>query len=279
MKFRVSIPGAFSRFSELMKLGIFKWAKVFDVSVYDGLASSPWNSGRINSLCSLPDEDYSRKLAKIYNSKGIGVFITFSNYRIDDLDRVIENRFLSALNESRLNGVILVNPELRDWVRKHYPHLKISYSVSGFSNVDLSNIQTIFQNHDLICPRYEWVFNPEFLREFDISKCNVMLNDCCKENCRLWGAHFKAISDANRLGIQDQTEARKVQECWIATESCNPRVGWGHGEDIGMNLSIDGVRRLVELGYCGFKICGRDLPAKEFNEEIKTYMEYLCSLR
>lgn len=279
MKFRISIPGAFGKFNELVKIGIFKFAKDFDISVYDSLHLSPWNGGRISRLNKIVDLDHSVKLVKIYNSKNIGVFVTFSNYRVDNVTRLEENYFLSILNESSINGVILANDNLKTHIRKTYPNLKISYSVSGFESLNLSPVSKVFEEYDLVCPRYEWTFRPDFYNNFNISKCNIMLNDCCKAGCALWSSHFKAISDANRLGLKDLNKLKSIQECWIATNSNNPSAGWSCNGDVGMNLDLVGIRRLVDIGYIGFKICGRDLPLDEFAEEVTEYLELLCSAR
>lgn len=273
------MPGAFSRFHELVKLGLFKFSSKFVLSVYDSFSNSPWNGGRITMLGKMVTPERCKQLVKLYNNKGIGVFVTFSNYRIDNPFSIEENDFLRLLNQSALNGVILVNNNIRQHICSHYPNVKISYSVSGFDSLRLDGVSSIFNQCDFVCPRYEWVFDPKFYSTFNITKCNVMLNDCCKSGCSLWKEHFKAISDANRLNETDPKKLKSIQECWIASHKNNPSDGWGCNGDVGMNLDKDGIKRLINIGYQGFKICGRDLPEDEFYDEVSSYLEMLCSLR
>lgn len=269
----INIAGAFSHFNELLVITMRQ--KLKEISVFDCLGDHPWNGGRVNYLYSSP---FSEDIVSLWNSRKVGVFLTLSNRYIDFSKEPVEE--LSILNRSPLNGVIVSNYSLATLIRKKYPNLKLMLSVTYFDNLKIPfNLKQLEEIYDIICPRYEWVFNPEFYQQAELSKYEVMLNDTCKYNCGLWAKHFDAINRANCSGEADTARLYSIQECWLTNG--NPRDGWQsdiekYGDALGMDLSPNQIKKALKIGYRNWKISGREFSKAEYVGEIS---EFLVSLK
>lgn len=260
----INIAGAFSHFNELSII-ILKY-KLKDVYVYDSLGDHQWNGGRVNYLYSAA---FDPQKVQSWNRRGVGVFLTLSNRYIDySLEPVSE---LTVLNQNPLNGIISGNDEFTQYIKSHYSNLKVMRSVTSFDTLDIPDMKPLEQLYDLICPRFEWVFNPNFYNNIDVTKYEIMLNDTCKYDCKLWAKHFDAINIANRDRVTDKAVLHKTQECWLS--SVNPNTGWKtdiekYGDCLGMDLNATQVQKAREIGYRHWKISGRELAA-EYVQEIQ----------
>lgn len=270
----LSIGGAFCHFETIKSLFLKNYLKLKNkVTVFDGFNDSVWNGCR--TYLEAPTE-FSEDQLKIYNKLGIGVYFTFSN-NIIDITLKEENTVLKILNKSKLNGVIIRNEDLRKHIRKNYPNLKILFSVSGFTSLDFSNIKDYESKYDLVCPRYEWVFNKDFYSKINKNKYKIMLNDTCKFGCTLWEKHFNLINQLIREKCQDRKIIDKARSCWIGNEKNNPSNGWGtdiekYGINLGMDLNNDALANALKIGYSRFKFSGREFSEVQFNEEITEYL-------
>lgn len=269
----INIAGAFSHFNELLIITMKQ--KLKEISVFDCLGDHPWNGGRVNYLYSSP---FNEDVVNLWNSRKVGVFLTLSNRYIDFSKEPVEE--LSILNRSQLNGIIVSNYSLAMLIRKKYPNLKLMLSVTYFDSLKIPfNLKQLEEMYDIICPRYEWVFNPGFYQQAELSKYEVMLNDTCKYNCSLWGKHFDTINHANYSGETDIARLHSIQECWLANG--NPRDGWQsdiekYGDALGMDLSPNQIKKALKIGYRNWKISGREFSKAEYIEEIS---EFLTSLK
>ena len=265
----INIAGAFSHFNELLIITMKQ--KLKGISVFDCLGDHPWNGGRVNHLYSSP---FSEDIVNLWNSRKVGVFLTLSNHYIDFSKEPVEE--LSILNRSPLNGVIVSNHSLAMLIRKKYPNLKLMLSVTYFDSLKIPfNLKQLEEMYDIICPRYEWVFNPEFYQQAELSKYEVMLNDTCKYNCGLWSKHFDAINRANYSGETDIAKLHSIQECWLTNG--NPRDGWQsdvekYGDALGMDLSPNQIKKALKIGYRNWKISGREFSKAEYIEEISEFL-------
>ena len=257
-KIHLNIAGAFSKFHLLG--GIILRHQKIEISVYDGLKHE-WAGGRVHKYNSKFD---TQKL-KFYNSRGIKVYIAFSN-NICDTSNPEGNKILQILNDTQ-NGVILCDGALRNLIKERYPKISTIYSITGHSN----NINEINYNleseYDLVVPRFEWIFNKEFLAKANPTKYEVMLNDTCKYGCHLWNDHFSAISTYNRTHIGNPDE---IQECWLP--KFDPSITSKHEC---MDLSADAIQKCLNLGYRHFKFSGRENPDSDFISELNAYLTIL----
>lgn len=233
------------------------------ISVYDGLKHE-WAGGRVHKY----NSTFNSQKLKFYNSKGIKVYIAFSNNvcNVDDLEG---NKILRILDDTQ-NGVILCDPKLQEHISKNYPKISTIYSITGHSN-NINEIDySLESKYDLIVPRFEWIFNENFLKNANTSKYEVMLNDTCKYGCPLWNDHFSAISAYNRTRIGNPDE---IQECWLP--KFDPSIASTHEC---MDLSAGAIQKCFHLGYRHFKFSGRENPDADFSEELNKYLEILKNL-
>ena len=263
------IAGAFKHFKTLSMVFLKHKIKT-DICVYDGVDNLLWNGGRINILNSA---QFSEKQLRFYNNRNIGVYFTFSNSVIG-LKDPNANDLLKKIDNS-LNGCIIVNDGLRKYIRDRFPNLKLIYSCTGFkdSKIDIPLLKDLESKYDLICPRFEWVFDPKFYENIDPKKYEIMLNDTCIYKCPKWHDHFEAINTANRtLGISRE-QASKIQECWV--KNFNPDIRSKNPLKTGMDFNLDALIKAKDLGYCNFKLSGRELSENVFSEDLLEYLKLL----
>lgn len=269
----INIAGAFCK-HKILTLLMFKYK--FNYSVFDGVEFCKWNGGRVNK-----ENPFDSKILEYYNKNNIPVYFTFSNPNIDLNDPT--GNFLLEQIKNFNNGCIIVNDNLREYIRSKYPNLKLIYSVTGHPNnptVDIKYLKDLERRYDLIVPRYEWTFNPDFYNNVDVSKYEIMINDTCKYNCALWNDHFSAIAKLNEQGDPychtDKKTIFKIQECWIP--GFNPSVGSEedrrkYGDCLGMDLSVNALKNAINIGYKHFKIMGRENINKVFFDETSCFLD------
>ena len=266
----IHIAGAFSK-SHILIPYILQNNLKGKVCVYDGILKCKWNGGRINKLLKFPLAEETRKILDTYHKLKIPVFLTFSNFEID-LNFSWGHRWLSALEPQ--DGIILVNENFRQFLRKEYPHLTLIYSITGHSNNYKDFDVSLEEKYDLIVPRFENVFNPEFLKVANTSKYEVMLNDTCRFGCDKWQDHFQKISEVNRIYSLEEnmsiSELSKIQECWLP--NFDPNTDSKHEC---MDLTTEQIKKALGLGYKHFKFTGRENKDSDYLYDLNLYTQRL----
>ena len=259
------IAGAFSKFKEL-SLFILK-NKITDITVYDGVSNCSWNGGRINR-----DVTFNQAQIDFYYKRNIGIALTFTNHEIDLSDET--GNYLLETFHKKGNKIILVNDELRCYIRKSYPLYDLTYSITGTGHLNIPMQQSDYNfykdlefKYDLIVPRMEHIFDPLFLK-LDQSKYEIMLNDNCAWGCPKYKEHFEAINNQNKtlspwttLGSDHCT---KIEECWLP--KFNPDIDSKHKE---MDINLETQKELFSRGIKHFKISGRELSDINFRYELE----------
>lgn len=277
--------------NEIIVAGTFKFEKIildiflrkhsklkYVLNTYTGYNDSVWNG------CNYPEkaEEFNITTLKKFNSLGIGVFLTFSNDIIANIYAKDENAVLHELNKSPLNGVIMTNKQLFKHIKENYKNLKTSFSVSGFETLNLNELNKV-NEYDNYAPRHEWVFNKNFYLNNDLNKCKILLNECCKYNCKFWSKHFKSVNaiirnkEYKNMSLESK---QKIMDCWIANEKNNPDIGWKADEEkygylTGMCFDKEMIIRAQKLGYTRFKLCGRDFCEEEYKRDLYYYIHLL----
>jgi len=288
---RFNIAGAFSKKKEL-KLYLFKnkdIIKNFDITVYDGINSCAWNGGRINR-----DILYDDKTIEFYYRNNISIALTFTNNVIDLNDKE-GNKLLEKFHKEG-NVIISANLDLLKYIKKKYPLYKHTRSITSFGKIslpmsdeDFNHYKFLEEYYDYIVPRCEHIFDERFIN-LNQSKYEIMLNDTCMYNCPYYGIHFEEIAKQNRLYKKPWVEGGEkkmfeIEECWISEKSTykKPKVfdpDVGHektieklGDNYGMDLKTDQIKKLMKQGINNFKITGREMNFKDFNDELNLYLK------
>jgi collagenase-like PrtC family protease len=261
---RYLIAGAFSKPIPIIKFISKINTNVDEIVVYDGINKCKWNGGRINR-----DVWYNDGLIDYYYSKGVKIALTFSNHNID-LSDPIGNELLDKFHREG-NALIIVNDDLRKYVRENYPKYDLIYSITGMGllNIPLQDNDIEFykdleKKYDWIVPRFEHIFDKRS-DELDKTKWEVMVNDTCVYKCRHFDEHFKAIADENTAG---RPYSKEIEECWIP--KFDPNVESKHNC---MDISKEYIDKLKEAGVRSFKITGREMQDDELFSDIMTYFD------
>lgn len=271
------IAGAFSKFEVLKKY--FEEKNLFDkygsIVVYDGIEVCKWNAGRLNRKVS-----YDEKIRDYYYGLGWAINLTFTNYNIDTKDEM--GNFLLEKMHRKGNGIILINEDLRRYVKKNYPKYKLIHSITGcgqaqypMSDDTHSFYKNIQDNYDTLIPRCDNNFDPR-LRNLDISRMEILVSDTCIMNCKHWHDHFKAYSDLNSRGTSaTEAELKSIEECWIPKEEFAKKTELERKvlrDKYPFNLNAPQIKSLLLEGFSNFKIQGREAKVDEYLGDLGRYL-------
>lgn len=261
---RYLIAGAFGKSIPIIKFLGQRMVDNNQLVVYDGINKCRWNGGRINR-----DVFYKDSLIDYYYSKGVSIALTMSNHKIDLSDET-GNHLLEKFHREG-NALIIVNDELRKYVREKFPKYNLIYSITGMGllNVPLQDSDVEFykeleKNYDWIVPRFEHIFDPKS-DQLDKTKWEVMVNDTCVWGCKHWDAHFKAIADENTAGRPYSAE---IEECWLPKFDPNKESKYPC-----MDIKPENMRKLIDMGVKSFKITGREMQDDEFYGELIKFVK------
>lgn len=286
-KFHIKIAGAVKHFGLMLELSndLKRFTDELDFSFYDGPNLCKWNGGRINEEIFLTPGK-----VKFYNDRGFGVFLTFSNPIIDVNDKV-GNELLEMLNRNKLNGVIIINEELRKYVEEKYPEYQIIFSISGHPNSVIPTKELIDYYKDLeskyevIVPRFEMGLNETFYNAVDVPKYELIVNDKCIYNCNIFREHLFTMAEFNRKYDNPWKEqpfdvCNKAHECWI--KNFDPDEGSEkdrkkHGISLGMAFTDEMYDKALKLGYTRFKIMGRELTKEKLKYDMLKHVNDIYS--
>jgi len=277
---KIMIGGASAHYKALIIYFVKNKKKLanINITVYDGISNCSWNGGRINRDLELSDSQINT-----YYSLNINIALTFSNYNININDK-IGNQLLKKFHRTG-NSIILVNEELRKYIRKNYPKYKLIYSITGMGEVnipmmasDIKLYKKLEQKYDLIVPRMEHIFDNRFLK-LSQDKYEIMLNDTCIYNCPYYKEHFKLIADQNKNISPWKTNPKKsfeVEECWL--KGFNPDIGdiqtiKKYGDNYGMDINSNQMKILINRGITSFKIIGRENLPEILLNDLNNYVE------
>jgi hypothetical protein len=283
----LNIAGAVVHYDEFIKkLPILSLKnKNIHFTAYEGPNRCKWNGGRINRGITLTPEIIQR-----YNKFGVSLSLTFTNPTIDLSDEVgldlLEQLHISGKKYNIKNKIVLLNEDLRKFLRENYDFTLI-YSITGHpSNIVLSEntlkyYKELETKYDYIVPKFEHVFQKKFYEAVDTSKYELLINDTCKYACPYYKEHFEKIALQNSLSENPWSEfghdaCKKVEECWLPLEKFNPWDGSKkdretHGENLGMNYTTEMIKKALKLGYSCFKLSGRENPTDFILFEIEKF--------
>lgn len=249
--------------------------KQFNLTMYDGVNNCKWNGGRINR-----DLNITQKEIEFYNRLGISVSFTFSNHIID-LEDTTGNTLLVWLDNSQkkygvVNEITLVNEDLRLMLKNYNFRTKFSITGHDLTDISIEDLRIYYKDleskYDLIVPKMEHVFLDVFQ---DVQKYELMLNDTCLPNCQYYFEHFQKINEVNtifgdRPAYKDCNESVVIEECWLPKFDPNlPNTNSKYGIDFTPEM----LRRASDLGFCNFKVSGRENKLEDIINDIELILK------
>lgn len=260
---RYLLAGAFSKYIPLVKFLATRRDSA-DIVVYDGINRCRWNGGRINRAI-----EYKDSLVDYYYSKGARIALTFSNPEID-LEDSVGNHLLEKFHRPG-NALIIVNDDLRQYVRDNFPDYDLIYSITGMGllniplqDSDIAWYKGLESKYDWIVPRFEHIFDDR-AQELDRSKWEVMVNDTCVWACKYFDEHFKAIAAENTAG---RPYSADIEECWLP--KFNPDLPSKYNC---MDITAEYMEKLLAVGVRSFKITGRELDDDVYYSELTRFID------
>ena len=126
---RFLIAGAFSKNIPIMRF-LKKYKDDAHIVLYDGINKCDWNGGRINR-----EVFYNEAVMEYYYSRNVSIALTMSNHNIDLTDPV-GNHLLEKFHKPG-NALIIVNDDLRKYVRENYPDYDLIHSITGMGHLNI----------------------------------------------------------------------------------------------------------------------------------------------
>jgi len=237
-------------------------------TVYDGINLCHWNGGRINE-----EIYYSQEQIDFYYKRNINIALTFSNNIIDINDKV-GNELLEKFHKEG-NKIILVNDELRKYIRKNFPKYILVHSITDTGKLSpiykecINYYKDLETKYNIIVPKMEHAMYLD--HRVNLEQYEIMVNDSCTYNCPLYNDHFKKINEQNLL-----SNIYNIGECWLT--NFNPDVGdirykIKEGTMCGMDLSTEQLIELKNKGIRHFKISGREMCSDMFRSQLDRIIE------
>ena len=309
----IKIAGGLSHsesFIKIIKNNFFLSKRVlnkinFKFETYDGI-NSKFTSGRIKRNINLDKKIIN--LIKYYNKNNITFSFVAGNHIINLKDTSdqgwelinILNEFNDLFFDNSLhrNGIIIGNELFRRYLRNN-SNLKIVRSITSHPNLPknfsfntkldkkiIDYYKKLEEKYDIIVPRFEMVFHPDFLKFMNLEKYQVIPDDVCIYNCPLFREHmykinmynyFKSASDHIYDLREHKTEMTKCEECWVF----DPDNDWYketlkyHSNGVcknGMCIYEENELKVLFKYYNKIKLTGREKNDNVYFEDLKNYL-------
>jgi collagenase-like PrtC family protease len=272
-------------------------ARNVSLSVHDGFSGLSWSGGRESG--SAMDPGALDGVLEQYRRRGVGFNLLFSNHLLgpDDLGHEYGNWLLQKLHDE-LNGVVVCDGVLADYVRERYPKYQLVRSVV---NAYLDKI--IYRRPDAIVRyfeeklrQYDRVVVPselnlrfELLDQLDKSKLEFLVNNNCFWHCPFVVKHYTQIAhgfraaggsptrvcmaerEAMGLGRDRLLEHLRKYDA-VLNDSGKPIQKIKFGQRITLRkswLKPEQVGLMQRRGCVHFKLQGRDVDPHAFEETLR----------
>ncbi|MDQ7791383.1 MAG: hypothetical protein C4575_13575 [Desulforudis sp.] len=232
-------------------------------SVYDCPGGLSWEGGRVTMARFSLEESVRR--VKAYNERGLGFNIAFSNVLLTERELGDEycNWFLEQC-QSKQNGVIVASDLLRNHIRQNYPQYRLIASIC-FCRTDLEFYKKALDEYDLVVLHPDLNRDLKYIRQLDMSRLEVLVNEDCFYNCPNRLQHYKNIS---QLVLSNQRVFYR-DRMGCLSEAMFERSRFG-GE---LLLSQGDIDWLSDLGVRHFKLQGRQESWDYMHRELGKYVE------
>lgn len=264
------------------------------ISTIHGSYSCKYNGGRTalyyNSWTNIENK------IKHFNKLGIGIKLTFSNRNIhaNTFEEEEMRKYLDLLNETKGigNGIICVNDDFAELIKKNYPdldlvasHVKMELETKMGITDTVDYYNSKFDLYDIVVFNTFRAFDDDFLSKITHpEKVEFIVNHSCTTNCQIAKRHHELIDDLqekkaelnhdkkkidmNRIVLDRRKElnqilakCREIKEKNIFDKLCRQFI---NREEINHLTNTFGINR--------FKIEGRDLSNYEFIMSLDRYI-------
>lgn len=198
-----------------------------------------------------PDDTLSEKeidtYFKEYEDRGIGYFLTFTNYKNTEIDSYSKRILDRCYREG--NGVIVASEFAKSYIETNYPEFTIIDSVTEIdNNINSINTKTSCNMQVL---KVDYNNNWDILNNLEHKENIIILvNEYCIPNCPEKKAHCNSYCDYNLRLTND------IYECpYTATTKAEEMISYLRERPHFVSREI--IHKYLEIGINHFKIQGR----------------------
>lgn len=225
-----------------------------------------WNGGRITL------GEYSRERAKSVikeiNQRDVKVAFTFTNCLLEK-EHLQDPKGNEILKLASGNSIIVNSTLLEDYIRENYPDYSFILSTTReLKSVEQIN-ESLRKDYELVVLDYNMNHDWKSLEQIeDKSRCEFLVNACCKDECPMRGDHYRFISDI-QIKYANSEKIEKIDE-W----ECNiGNYNYFTFRNFSNFIGIDEIREKYEpMGFQHFKIEGRGSTTIHLLEQYVQYM-------
>lgn len=229
-----------------------------------------WNSGRVVQSCS---DLYIAQCFEEYAKRGISLFLTFSNYKLQEKDLYDANcnKLLKQINEYH-GGVIVGSDLLAQYIRCNYPQIKITASVLRSVNCEEKRSVEFYlsleKHYNYIVLHPDDIFNNSLLQSIkNRNKYEILVNEECIYKCSNRKYHDDLICS---LYAKDREVSK--QDVMKFEKSFCPVNKHDFINKQRCTLNLNDLEHYFKLGYNTFKIQGRSNPPIVLLYDLCNYM-------
>jgi len=276
-------------------LKIFKEYNIKNpITTIHGSYSCKYNGGR-DAIFKNTKTNIENKI-RHFNDLGIGIKLTFSNRFVtsETFEEDEMRWYLDLLNEHKGigNGIICVNDDFAELVKKNYPdlelvasHVKMELETKMGKTDTPEYYNSKFDLYDIVVFNTFRAFDDDFLSKITHpEKVEFIVNHACTTNCTMAKRHHELIDDLQHIKVKYNHDLKKIRmdqeyiktknemgnilnKCYDIKKSneynrlCKQTI---NHEEINHLLNEFNINRL--------KIEGRDLSGYEYILSIQRYI-------
>lgn len=274
----VKIGGAVQKYKNILMFNLKNKPHIenLQMTYYDMPNDCVWNGGRVNRTIEL-----TQNIVDTYNKQHHGICLGFTNSVILDVGDEVGNHLLNMVasnNPHKLHGVVLMSETLRRYIKKNFPDLVLTYSITGHPTTDQLNFEGYYkeleEKYDVIVPKYSHLDAILPLMEqgkLDGSKYEILVNDNCNVTCQFYSEHFAQISHMNSViktpwdtehDKSFQVEVKpKTKPGIVKTANC-----------VQGDIANNTLQKFYDVGVRHYKISGRDLDDEDFEFQLPKHL-------
>ena len=237
--------------------------------VYGSFAQCIWNGGRGSMRKGYQEE------INWFNRHNLTFRLTFSNSLLQPCDVHDEycNQILDFAAASQMNGIILNNDYLYDYIVNKYPNSFTLIQSTTQNIVDIEPAQ--FDKFDIVVLDYRLVHNMLKLQQNKYkAQSEIMVNEVCSPKCsmKMRTLHYDMVSYMclHQLSNFQDTPYFSEFNCDFYKDNDGP-VEQLLGRQNNF-LSNEQINALAEMGYMHFKMTGRDFTTAQLIEHLLYYL-------
>ena len=190
------------------------------ISTIHGSYSCKYNGGRTalyyNSWTNIENK------IKHFNKLGIGIKLTFSNRNVhaNTFEEEEMRKYLDLLNETKGigNGIICVNDDFAELIKKNYPdldlvasHVKMELETKMGITDTVDYYNSKFDLYDIVVFNTFRAFDDDFLSKITHpEKVEFIVNHSCTTNCTMAKRHHEIIDDLQEKKVEFNHDKKRL---------------------------------------------------------------------